>query len=114
MSVYEYSEEETRLISAQVFAITVLGGIRSEGAGRVRSKSWGAEYLEFGPNRSAHRDDVGRAIEALLDIARRRGADLTAASDVADSVQLAVWLHAEVIRIHPFFDGNGRTSRYGG
>ena len=26
-------------------------------------------------------------------------------------VHIAVWLHAEVIRIHPFEDGNGRTSR---
>ncbi|KAL3070311.1 hypothetical protein niasHS_016138 [Heterodera schachtii] len=26
-------------------------------------------------------------------------------------VELAVWAHHEVVRIHPFFDGNGRTAR---
>lgn len=29
----------------------------------------------------------------------------------ASAVHVAVWAHAEVIKIHPFEDGNGRSSR---
>ena len=28
-----------------------------------------------------------------------------------NAVELAAWTHAEFVRIHPFTDGNGRTSR---
>lgn len=28
-----------------------------------------------------------------------------------DAIELAAWTHAEFVRIHPFVDGNGRTSR---
>lgn len=28
-----------------------------------------------------------------------------------NSIELAAWTHAEFVRIHPFIDGNGRTSR---
>ena len=28
-----------------------------------------------------------------------------------NSIELAVWTHAEFVKIHPFIDGNGRTSR---
>ena len=28
-----------------------------------------------------------------------------------NSIELAAWAHAEFVRIHPFIDGNGRTSR---
>ncbi|MHA6533947.1 Fic family protein [Paenibacillus sp. BAC0078] len=31
--------------------------------------------------------------------------------NVADVIELAAWTHAEFVRIHPFADGNGRTSR---
>lgn len=31
--------------------------------------------------------------------------------DVTDVIELAAWTHAEFVRIHPFADGNGRTSR---
>jgi len=27
------------------------------------------------------------------------------------AVYVAVWAHAEVVRVHPFLDGNGRSSR---
>lgn len=37
-------------------------------------------------------------------------ADL-AQKDNADIIELAAWTHAEFVRIHPFADGNGRTSR---
>ena len=28
-----------------------------------------------------------------------------------NGIELAAWTHAEFVRIHPFLDGNGRTSR---
>ena len=36
--------------------------------------------------------------------------DLKNKSDM-NSIELAAWTHAEFVRIHPFIDGNGRTSR---
>ncbi|MBA9084315.1 Fic family protein [Fontibacillus solani] len=37
-------------------------------------------------------------------------ADL-AEKDATNVIELAAWAHAEFVRIHPFADGNGRTSR---
>lgn len=37
-------------------------------------------------------------------------ADLTE-KDAINAIELAAWTHAEFVRIHPFADGNGRTSR---
>ena len=37
--------------------------------------------------------------------------DLKAKEKVLDPIELAAWTHAEFVRIHPFVDGNGRTSR---
>lgn len=38
-------------------------------------------------------------------------ADLGWKSKELNPVELAAWTHAEFVRIHPFIDGNGRTSR---
>lgn len=38
-------------------------------------------------------------------------ADLSWKSSVLNRIELAAWTHAEFVRIHPFPDGNGRTSR---
>mgnify|MGYP000603397565 CR=1 FL=1 len=37
-------------------------------------------------------------------------ADLPYKTDL-NPIELAAWTHAEFVRIHPFEDGNGRTSR---
>jgi Fic family protein len=37
-------------------------------------------------------------------------ADLMYKKDL-NAIELAAWTHAEFVRIHPFQDGNGRTSR---
>lgn len=37
--------------------------------------------------------------------------DLKIKENELNSIELAVWTHAEFVRIHPFIDGNGRTSR---
>ena len=36
--------------------------------------------------------------------------DLRSSADL-NPIELAAWTHAEFVRIHPFTDGNGRTSR---
>jgi len=38
-------------------------------------------------------------------------ADLSWKGKELNPVELAVWTHAEFVKIHPFTDGNGRTSR---
>lgn len=37
--------------------------------------------------------------------------DLRRKEETMDAIELAAWTHAEFVRIHPFPDGNGRTSR---
>lgn len=37
--------------------------------------------------------------------------DLSIMQEKLDPIALAAWTHAEFVRIHPFIDGNGRTSR---
>lgn len=37
--------------------------------------------------------------------------DLQWKGDALNPIELAAWTHAEFVRIHPFRDGNGRTSR---
>ena len=37
--------------------------------------------------------------------------DLSWKADDLNPIELAAWTHAEFVRIHPFRDGNGRTSR---
>lgn len=38
-------------------------------------------------------------------------ADLTWKGQELNPIELAAWTHAEFVKIHPFIDGNGRTSR---
>ena len=38
-------------------------------------------------------------------------ADLTWKGQKLNDIELSAWTHAEFVRIHPFADGNGRTSR---
>lgn len=37
--------------------------------------------------------------------------DLGRKGDVLNAIELAAWTHAEFVKIHPYPDGNGRTSR---
>lgn len=92
----------------------VFEGIRSH-AGRCRSDGNGSEYLQFGPNRSAHRSEVA----ARLAIVFREARSLVVSCEENPSAPnyeraaffIAVRFHAQVIQIHPFEDGNGRTCR---
>ena len=134
----EYTPEEQRLLTEQLFQLTravhagelcerrldltllrdlhaaLFRGVRDDHAGRIRAPGFGAERLHFGPHRSVHRDDVERELQAIF---RRVEQELRALKDAEpetyelQAIRLAVWAHAEIIWVHPFEDGNGRTSR---
>jgi fido (protein-threonine AMPylation protein) len=131
-----YTPEEQRILTDQLLAITtalhagelrhrslnlsllrdlhagLFQGIRGH-AGRIRDRGYGTERLTFGPHRSSHRDKVREELEALFRQADARMSALNPGDEAfeLEAVRLAVWTHAEIIRVHPFEDGNGRTSR---
>jgi len=137
-SVRTYSLEENRKLTQNLLAITtrvharefadspptrellrhfhasLFEGVRDH-AGRVRGPGFGQEHLLFGPNRSCHRRDVERELEQVFRRAAAVFHELVADRDASNFEERAIWLavetHAEVIRIHPFEDGNGRSSR---
>jgi len=96
------------------FHARLFDGVRNH-AGRIRSRDHGSEYLTFGPNRSLHRDKVPDALEALFTEVRRQLARLLDSALDPEyertAIYVAVWAHATAIQIHPFEDGNGRSSR---
>lgn len=89
-------------------------GVRGH-AGRFRARAFGDEHLTFGPNRSVHRDRVLPELEDVFKKLDRSVQSFLANPDAQDyersALHVAVWAHAEVVRIHPFLDGNGRSSR---
>jgi fido (protein-threonine AMPylation protein) len=135
--VRDYTPEEQRALTEQLVRITaavhrgdlrarrldlallqdlhraLFGGVRGH-AGKPRAPGFGAERLVFGPHRSSHRDDVQRELASVF---ARVDRDLRALADGPEderdlgAIRLAVWAHAEIVRVHPFEDGNGRTSR---
>lgn len=84
-------------------------------AGRPRGPGFGSEVLRFGRRYSADRKYVARKLDELFRwIARAVDALEAAREDDAyedQGLRVALHAHAEVIRIHPFEDGNGRSSR---
>lgn len=92
----------------------LFAGVRDH-AGRPRDVGAGSERLVFGPHRSSHRDEVGRDLERVLGELRgnmqRCFDDPEAENYELAAVTFAMRAHADVIRIHPFEDGNGRSTR---
>lgn len=89
-------------------------GVRDH-AGRIRQSGFGSPVLTFGPHRSPENSEVP---DLLLDVFHEFqkalasfDADPNAPNYEHAGMQLATWVHARVIGIHPFEDGNGRTSR---
>lgn len=84
-------------------------------AGRLRGPGEGQEFLVFGPNRSVHRNEVAAKLDEAFRQADSSARQIIDESEAPDhdlrAITLAVCLHAEIIRIHPFEDGNGRSSR---
>jgi len=89
-------------------------GVRDH-AGKIRKRGFGSERLTFGPHRSDSRDEVPEKLDKTLEEARTMVTSLLARPEdptyEKSALHIAVWVHAKVIRIHPFEDGNGRTSR---
>jgi len=84
-------------------------------AGRIRQASQGSERLSFGPHRSVHRNKV---LPELLAAFKRTEREIRRIKETpnlpsyeAESIRIAAWIHAEIIRVHPFEDGSGRVGR---
>ena len=92
-------------------------GVRDH-AGRPRSDDYGEEYLNFGPHRSVARADVIQGLDEHDKKARNLFDQLVSHQNQVDQlgfvqeiIEVALYLHADLIRIHPFRDGNGRIGR---
>lgn len=92
----------------------VFGGVRGH-AGRHRAHDFGSEVLTFGPNRSTHRRDVHAELEGIFKQLRSVVLSLESNREHEDfeerALDTAVWAHARIVQVHPFEDGNGRSSR---
>jgi Fic family protein len=93
----------------------IFADVRDGHAGRHRRPGFGSEWLSFGPHRSSHRDRVVPEMTTLF-------ANLSAWIKSFDenpqelgyeekALHVAVYSHAQMIRTHPFEDGNGRSGR---
>lgn len=84
-------------------------------AGRARGPGFGSEVLRFGPRYSVHRAKVSAELERHFHWLRAAVAALEENRDAEEyelvALQVAARAHLGVIRIHPFEDGNGRSSR---
>lgn len=135
---YAYTQEEERRLAENLRAITervyrnefktallatdllclfhgyLFNTVRSH-AGRHRSSDFGSETLTYGPHRSVHRSEVQTNLEQVFKELRRSVGSLEAnpgdANYDSSALRTGAWVHAQLIRIHPFQDGNGRTSR---
>lgn len=92
-------EEFTERVLRELHGL-VLRGIDDRNAGRWRTVNVliaGASHRP--PDHLQVPDEMARLFAAY----GLRGGD--------DAVERAAWLHREIVRVHPFADGNGRTSR---
>lgn len=108
-----YSGHRLTVQLLQELHASLFGGVRSH-AGKYRDRGVGAEHLEFGPNRSAHRNDVATLFKALLSDAWRECdavGELSGTDRTLRTYEVAARVHARFIKIHPFEDGNGRVGR---
>lgn len=82
-------------------------------AGNIRQRAEGSEYLTFGGWRSVHRDEVVARLDEVDSLWEkgRMALDWDAGNYAEQAMGLVADVHARIIRIHPFEDGNGRTSR---
>jgi Fic family protein len=119
-----YSDIEAGTYSSHLYSIDLFcawhqqlfEGVRDH-AGSHRSPDFGPETLVFGPNSSVHRSLVPEELRTHCETSNRliREAQARAAEldihFVREAVKIAAYVHADLIRIHPFVDGNGRVAR---
>jgi Fic family protein len=109
----------TPLVSIEVLCRwhgRLFDGVREIG-GRLRKPGFGPEFLSFGNRRSVSFDRVASEMDQL----ERRIVSECRALDSAlqtegpgieeRAMTAAITLQVELVRIHPFVDGNGRTAR---
>jgi fido (protein-threonine AMPylation protein) len=113
----------SRLIDVHIitgFHRVLFEGVWPEFAGRLRGS--GSEHIhrnvQFGNYRGTDADDVPDQIERLASFIRGPLQDLDARMGhlspeyVYESVRnIAARFHCDLVRIHPFVNGNGRTAR---
>ncbi len=96
------------------FHRSLFEGVRDH-AGKHRRPAFGQEVLRFGPNQSVPRDRVPDQLKDVFTQLQRSLRSLEENTDDPEyepsAIHIAAWAHAQVIRIHPYEDGNGRTSR---
>lgn len=109
------------LKTVQDFHRQFFGDVFPQFAGRLRGPA--PQYIprsdiKFGPYYGLPHDDVPDKCVELYDMASRfirqlDGMRLTWESDpfAEEVLRAASWVHCELVRIHPFLDGNGRTAR---
>ena len=92
-------------------------GVRNH-AGRFRTREYGEQVVTFGDQRSTPSEFVEKELNGHIRQGKMFFDDLD--SRIRNSskedfniavITVAVWMHADFIRIHPFRDGNGRTGR---
>ena len=100
--VYEellLDEELVKNIHAQMMKDILIGGVYRREAIRIR----GAQVQP--PCFQQMYDQIK---SFFMELSQKR---ITKSFTSLDIIELAAWTHAEFVRIHPFNDGNGRTSR---
>ena len=84
-------------------------------AGRHRRNDYGSDSLTFGPNISLPKELVEIELEEVFGELRKGVDSFEAHPDdpgyEESALRLAAWVHAKLIGIHPYEDGNGRTCR---
>lgn len=89
-------------------------GVRDH-AGKIRTADYGEVKLDFGPNKSITREEVPEAFDKHIVVAKGLFRQLDGLTHtirfIEEAIKAAAYLHADLIKIHPFRDGNGRTAR---
>ena len=137
-SAPQYSEQEQQQLSRQLTALNdaiqirqldnrpatvellcemhrvIFQGVCSH-AGQCRGPGRLSEHVCFGPHRSVHRNAVDSELRSALQRAENQIRELIPVGRAKERtfavLDVGIATHAQIIRIHPFEDGNGRTAR---
>jgi fido (protein-threonine AMPylation protein) len=81
----------------------------------MRSHDFGSEYLTFGEFRSEQRGRVAKRVDEILREYENRVLEVergrATGGHAERALSVALRVHAEIVLVHPFQDGNGRVTR---